>query len=87
MEGKRREEPKKARGPAGWHSRMTLCWYCRNAVPNPETGAGCAWSKRPHEPVKGWEAERRDLYVENKSSGYKPAESYRVLACPEFEEG
>ncbi len=62
---------------------MSLCWFCRNAVPSPETGAGCSWSRRAHTPVEGWEAERRDLKMFHKGQ----VESYRVLACPEFQEG
>jgi len=52
-------------------------------VPSPETGAGCGWSRRAHTPVEGWEAERRDLKMFHKGQ----VESYRVLACPEFQEG
>ena len=62
---------------------MSLCWFCRNAVPSPETGAGCSWSSRAHTPVEGWEAERRDLKMFHKGQ----VESYRVLPCPEFQEG
>ena len=64
---------------------MSLCWFCRNAVPSPEAGTGCSWSSRTHTPVEGWEAERRDLKMYYK--GYRLVESYRVLACPEFQEG
>ena len=32
-----------------------------------------------------WEAERRDLKMYYK--GHRLVESYRVLACPEFQEG
>lgn len=74
---------RKARTYAGRPAAVSLCWYCRNAVPSPETGAGCSWSERPHEPVKGWIAERRDLLIQKDDR----MESYRVLACPEFEEG
>ena len=69
----------------GRPSTMSLCWFCRNAVPSPETGTGCSWSSRTHTPVEGWEAERRDLKMCYK--GYRLIESYRVLACPEFREG
>lgn len=66
-------------------STMSLCWFCRNAVLSPETGTGCSWSSRTHTPVKGWEAERRDLKMYRR--GYRLVESYRVRACPEFQEG
>ena len=67
----------------------TLCWHCRNAVPNPETGAGCSWSRKEHAPVPGWTAERRDVQIQKDSRRRVNGdlESYRVLACPEFEEG
>lgn len=70
-------------------SGATLCWLCRNAVPSPETGAGCSWSRKPHTPVPGWEAERRDLYGYASKGSWKAGvtESYRVLSCPEFQEG
>ena len=65
----------------------TLCWHCRNAVPSPESGAGCSWSLGGT-PVKGWKAQRRDIH------GYKDGEwtpgvieSYRVQSCPEFRKG
>ncbi len=67
---------------------MSLCWFCRNAVPSQETGAGCSWSSQTHTPVEGWEAEQRDLKMNyGYRRGYRLEESYRVLACPEFQEG
>lgn len=89
MAGKKRGRPRKARTYAGRPAAVSLCWYCRNAVPSPETGAGCSWSERPHEPVRGWVAERRDLQIQKEGRRHQTCgvESYRVLACPEFEEG
>ena len=79
---------KKARSYAGRPKVLSLCWYCRNAVPSPETGAGCSWSRKAHQPVEGWVAERRDLKLRGKNNQVlHMIESYRVLACPEFEEG
>lgn len=67
---------------------LSLCWFCRNAVPSPATGAGCSWSRKAHQPVEGWVAERRDLKLRGKNNQVlHMIESYRVLACPEFEEG
>lgn len=56
----------------------TLCWGCRNAVP--EGRYGCNWSRRL-KPVSGWHA------VPNKV--YRGAEvgdiiSWNVRECPEF---
>ncbi len=89
MAGKKRGRPRKARTYAGRPAAASLCWYCRNAVPSPETGAGCSWSERPHEPVKGWVADRRDLQIQKEGRRHRTCgvESYRVLACPEFVEG
>lgn len=52
-----------------------LCWHCRKAC------GGCSWS---HDltPVEGWTAERADLNMWNYGNGM----SYRVYACPEYEE-
>lgn len=58
-------------------SPETLCWKCRNAVPNSQTGAGCEWSKG-FCPVPGWTAELHEC---------DGIESYRVLSCPKFERG
>lgn len=66
---------------------MSLCWFCENAVPCPDTGAGCSWTSQAHTPVEGWKAERRDLNMGYKSGDRRTEESYRVLACPDFKEG
>ena len=41
------------------------------------------------EPVRGWVAERRDLQIQKEGRRHQTCgvESYRVLACPEFEKG
>lgn len=50
----------------------SICWKCRNAVPN--LADGCSWSK--HElPVKGWIA-----YFDESSR----LKTWFVIACPEF---
>ncbi|MGM9615700.1 MAG: hypothetical protein ACI3W7_09285 [Oscillospiraceae bacterium] len=54
----------------------TLCWQCENAVPDPERGKGCPWSKSG-KPVDGWDAIRTSKAVDG--------ESYFVRACPSFE--
>lgn len=51
----------------------TLCWNCKNAVPNEKVG--CPWSKR-FEPVKGWIA---DKHLKQGRI------SYTVLSCPLYE--
>lgn len=59
---------------------MTLCWCCRNAVPDVETGVGCSWS-RGFQPVPGWRAVPDSIYI----GGGKPAvPTYHVIECPEF---
>lgn len=54
-------------------SRGSICWDCRKAVRK------CPWSKK-FEPVEGWTAIRRDVLI----AGKRRAESYFVLACPEY---
>ena len=77
-----------ARTPAkGPWSTMSLCWFCVNAVPSPQMGAGCSWSSRRHIPVPGWKAERRDKFLGYQSKGRQLVESYLVIECPEFKEG
>ena len=77
---------KKARTRPGLPPTLTLCWFCVNAVPSEEGGAGCSWS-RSGEPVKGWEAVRRDVLIPRGARKNVLSESYRVRACPMFEEG
>ncbi len=60
----------------------TLCWDCKNAVPDAEYRHGCSWS-RYGRPVKGWNAKRKDVYIEYGKS----TESYMVYECPLFKEG
>ena len=60
----------------------TLCWRCVNAVPDPETGAGCPWSRR-FEPVEGWTAFPRRYDESTGNHGV----SYQVTACPSYAEG
>lgn len=58
----------------------TLCWRCKNAVPNPATGAGCDWS-RSFKPVSGWDAEERPL----KNPDCGAVQSFFVKSCPNFD--
>lgn len=60
----------------------SLCWSCKNAVPG--VRKGCLWS-REYKPVRGWDAERRDLEIDRCRNG--KIVSYLVLGCPLFEEG
>ena len=58
-----------------------MCWWCKNAVPDDKGYTGCNWS-RDFKPVEGWEA------VEViKNANEQAVETYRVLKCPEYEEG
>lgn len=75
-------------GRRGRKSKDTLCWECKNSVPNVEKLRGCSWSMF-FIPVKGWEAEPRILkhgYDENNLL-IPPARSYHVISCPYFEKG
>ena len=45
----------------------SLCWDCKNAVP--QGGHGCSWSER-FKPVPGWDAERRDISTGPKKRGH-----------------
>lgn len=54
---------------------QTLCWTCRNAVPDKDWIYGCSWSRRL-KPVEGWVAERTTK---------KPdLQSWKVIECPEY---
>jgi hypothetical protein len=68
-----------------FHKKETICVNCVNAVPNPDTGAGCSWS-RSFEPVEGWTAKKTLIvnreFTENEEECTIP--SYRVDACPMF---
>ena len=61
------------------YRKASLCWDCKNAVPNPDTGVGCSWSER-FIPVEGWDAAERNLFGQHDSE----VTSYHVIACPEF---
>lgn len=65
---------------------LSLCWQCIHAVPD-KCAHGCSWS-RHFIPVEGWSAERTGL----KGNDYytdppQLTESYKVISCPQFEEG
>ena len=62
--------------------KQTLCWECKNAVPNSESGTGCEWS-RYFKPVPGWDAKRKDVSMGKN----KKLVSYCVINCPKFERG
>ena len=51
-----------------------LCWHCKNAC------GGCSWSRNLI-PIKGWKAK------EIKNASYSVIKSYKVIECPDFEEG
>ena len=56
---------------------QTLCWRCNKAC------GYCSWSEhKNHTPVPGWTAIQTNLRM----NGGVYAESYIVIACPEFEE-
>lgn len=61
-------------------SAGTLCWRCRNAVPDLDGRQGCSWS-RHFEPVAGWTAVRQWLKCQDKDD----EETFHVVKCLEFE--
>lgn len=69
---------KYTRKKAAHHRENSLCWGCKNAVPNHLRGIGCEWSIDYH-PVPGWKAEMRER------TSLKG--SYFVFKCPKFEKG
>lgn len=70
--------PKKyARKKTAHHTKTSLCWQCKNAVPNHLKGIGCEWSIDYH-PVPGWTI---------KNSPCDGKEGIRVLDCPKYVKG
>lgn len=70
----------------------TICWTCKNAVPDRDGEVGCAWS-RSFVPVEGWEATPtkivliyNDEHAEHRR-GPRTDDSYIVHSCPEYERG
>lgn len=67
----------------------TLCWRCKNAVPNPSIGVGCAWSMH-FKPVPNWDAMQTQVnttdYIKD-SDRRRATASYIVITCPKFERG
>lgn len=59
----------------------TKCWTCQNAVPNPNTGKGCNWS-RGFMPVEGWEAVATTIRAYKKEVA--PVPSFHIVSCPEY---
>lgn len=59
--------------------RDTLCWNCKNT-----SGNKCTWFSEKAKPVDGWEAVRRDIFIESGSSRYRKVKSYYVIDCPNF---
>lgn len=59
----------------------TLCWCCKNAIPDGGL-KGCEWSVY-RQPVPGWEADKTVL---SDQGGYKTW-SYIVKRCPKFVRG
>lgn len=56
------------------NNKPTLCWTCKNAVPNFKKKIGCSWSIAL-EPVAGWDAEQHCV---------DGVTSYRVDSCPYY---
>ena len=62
----------------------TICFLCKNCIPNPQNHIGCEWSYFL-EPVPGWNAIRNDLRPSRKDG--EMLVSYTVIDCPKFVEG
>ena len=65
----------------GLSGRGTICWKCRNAVPEGEYG--CSWS-RELKPVPGWTAVSHNIKVYPAWGRELGQESFKVVDCPEF---
>lgn len=74
-ERQRRKERKEKR-------TWSLCWECKNAVPDAYGQRGCSWS-RHRLPVDGWEAKETSLKIMQEVR----IKSYVVRKCPKFEKG
>lgn len=70
----------KSRHVKGKLPSESLCWHCKNAVPN-YSGRGCNWS-RFFKPVPGWDAP-----ANFHQSHDRMTTGYKVNACPMFERG
>lgn len=58
-----------------------ICFDCKKAV------GGCSWSKK-FEPVEGWVAEPTFIkQYGRQESALNVTQSYRIISCPQFEEG
>lgn len=65
----------------------TICWNCRNAVPDAYGKRGCSWS-REGTPVEGWIATPRTLYqYKSKDDEMTEVIAFSVSDCPKFERG
>ena len=56
----------------GYRPSQSICWHCKNAVPDED--CGCSWSMH-FIPVEGWVV---------KQTKRKNDRSFCVLECPEF---
>lgn len=70
------EKRRKDKGHKDFGGKMTLCWSCKNAVPDFKKGYGCSWSNY-FKPVEGWKATETEVSVQNKKK-----RSYIVIECP-----
>lgn len=59
----------------------TICWDCRNAVPDDKYG--CSWSM-DFIPVEGWKAEQTTIMGYSYGKKKKYNTSYSVKKCPLF---
>ena len=65
------------------YTKPSICWKCKNAVPDEKHG--CSWS-REFKPVEGWDAEPSVIRnaSHRKDVGPVDVDTYLVKACPKF---
>lgn len=70
-----------------FNHKSNICFDCKRAC------GGCSWSevddktgKVKFEPVPGWIAEPTKLYLGEAHGVRKYGDTYKVMACPLFEE-
>ena len=73
--------PRQRKGvPTQFHKRQTICWDCKNAVP--EGKRGCSWSRKL-EPVEGWKAIETEV-TRIDGGMERQIKSALVIECPLF---
>lgn len=66
--------------------KLTLCWYCANAVPSRDGERGCPWSVEGN-PVEGWSATGKTIKCKRSGCKDKMMQTFFVRKCPLYVEG